>query len=425
MKKLNICLTALISLYLLSSTTQAHEETIQGRQAVAIRSFSPMEQIRAREMVELTAAEKEAGVIAFRDFLPILEHVNRRYRVYSSRDFDYFIHNFHYPYRQRFNLQQTAPPTHVVLHWTANPRPDIPLYTFSAFLRRRQGGRIVERPNAYKNVSNYFLSGTLEQEKGRFEAYLVKLTRGDLRTWGDIPRVTAYPTKDAWDDNKYDGRGALGIEIDSPNFRNFYYNALQREKLRNFLILVFKERGVLHEFAALRNHPQWNNLCRLQAYLLNHLQEIDVQPNGKIDQQWQLLHSISRHLPGMTPETLQAAQQIFRFLSGHGVVAHEYNTRMLRAGRAREANYDKIDFTEPQVFLVAMDLLQSPLEYQEQDRDVGFDLATQRFIDAQKQRNLTLKHADLASLQGAEGELPILFYRPLAEELLPLRYQSR
>lgn len=385
MKQAAIWLSALSVCSFLSAGPQAlaHEETENWLQAAASRTHPLSERIPSRE-VALTEAEREAGVISFRDFLPTLEAINQRYRVYLPEDFQYFVANFHYPFRQRFDLRRTPPPTHVVLHWTANPRTDIPLYTLSAFLRRRQGGRIVERPNAYKNVSNYFLTGSLAQGEGRHEAQLVKLTRGDLSSWGDIPRVTAYPTGDAWDDNKYDGRGALGIEIESPNFSSFYQNSSQREKLHNFLVLVLKERGVLESFAQLRESPEWENLCRLQTYLQAHLKEIDVQPNGSIGRQWQLLHLISRNLPGITPETLTTARQIFNFISGHGVVAHEYNTRMLRAGRPREADYDKIDFTEPHVFLVAMELLQSNLEYQGRDNYAGFDLATRRLIESQK-----------------------------------------
>lgn len=358
--------------------------------------------------VELTDAEKEAGVICFRDLLPTLEQVNQRYRVYSPKEYAHFVQNFHYPFRERFFIQDQPPPTHVVLHWTANKRTDIPLYTLSAFLRRRQSGRVVERPNAYKNVSNYFLTGSLPRPDGEPEAQMVKLTRGDISSWGDIPRVTAYPTGDSWDDNKYDGRGAIGIEIESPDFGTFYKNQSQRDKLHNFLMLVLKERGVLHEFAALRDAEEWDELLRLHEYLQANLGKIDVQANGGIPQNWQLLDKTAAQI-GVSAETVKIAKRIFNYISGHGVVSHEYNTRMVRAGRHRDADYDKIDFTEPHVFLVAMDMLQNGLVYRGQNYYGGYDLAIQRMIENQKQASQSLPPS--SDVGSTPDEPQILFYQ--------------
>jgi hypothetical protein len=392
----------------------AHEQT-ESWQTAALPAGQSL-RIPARE-VELTEAEQEAGVISYSQFLPALAEVNQQYRVYQPRDYQYFVQNFHYPFRQRFFLEHTPPPTQVVLHWTANRRTDIPLYTLSAFMRRGQGGRVVERPDRYKNVSNYFLSGHLRGAEGSLEPQLIKLTRGDLRNWGDIPRVTAYPTGES-DDNKYDGRGALGIEIESPNFGTFYRNQAQRDKLHNFLLLVLQERGVLEDFVRLRESPQWENLRKLHAYLQENLDSLDVQPNGSIPRPAQLLHLVARNLPECTPETLSEARRIFAFISGHGVVAHEYNNRMVRAGRFKDADYDKIDFTEPHVFLVALDLLQSELRYRGTGSE-AYDLATLRLIEAQRQQQRVpptpeLTRSDLPLTlrpESADGP-PMLFYQP-------------
>jgi hypothetical protein len=390
---------------------QAHEERGAWLSS-SLPSKKDNYQLITSRSVELTEAEKEAGVSGFSDLLPTLEQVNQRYHIYSPKEYQQFVQNFHYPYRERFFIQDQAPPTHVVLHWTANKRTDIPLYTLSAFLRRRQRGRVVERPHQYKNVSNYFLTGSLAQpgqEEQASEARLVKLTRGDISSWGDIPRVTAYPTGDQWDDNKYDARGAIGIEIESPNFGSFYNNQSQRDKLHNFLILVLKERGVLQEFAALRDSAEWENLLKLQAYLKNNLAKVDVQANGGIAQHWQLLDKIAQNLAEITPETVQSAKQIFSYISGHGVVAHEYNARMIRAKRPRDADYDKIDFTEPHVFLVAMDLLQNGLSYRGNNGYAGYDLAIQRLIDQQKQTTQYPPHSVEVGTAETPGFIQELF----------------
>lgn len=308
--------------------------------------------------VRLTPAEQAAGVVDLQAVLPVFQQINERYRIFSPAQFTHYIHNFHYPYRSQFALNQRRPPTQVVLHWTANPRPDIPLYTLSAFLRSRQRGRIVERRAEHKNVSNYFLTGSLQNLQGQSESFLVKLTRGDLSQWGDIPRVTAYPTKDSHN-NKYDGQGAVGIEIESPNFRKFYYNAQQREKLDNFLVLVLKERQELAEFLALRQSPHWQDMQALARYLRNNIEKIDVNARGGIPQKYQHLDAILKDFPDLSPRVYQEAQRMFRYVSGHGIVAREYNTLMHRVGRPQDARYHKIDFTEPHVFLVVMELLNS------------------------------------------------------------------
>lgn len=315
-------------------------------------------QIIPSRSVRLTPAEQAAGVVDLQAVLPVFQQINERYRIFSPAQFTHYIHNFHYPYRSQFALSQRRPPTQVVLHWTANPRPDIPLYTLSAFLRSRQRGRIVERRSEHKNVSNYFLTGSLQNLQGQSESYLVKLTRGDLSQWGDIPRVTAYPTKDSHN-NKYDGQGAVGIEIESPNFRKFYYNAQQREKLDNFLVLVLKERQELSEFLTLRQSPHWQDMQALARYLRNNLEKIDVNARGGIPQKYQHLDAILKDFPDLSPRVYQEAQRMFRYISGHGIVAREYNTLMHRVGRPQDARYHKIDFTEPHVFLVVMELLNS------------------------------------------------------------------
>lgn len=315
-------------------------------------------QIIPSRSVRITPAEQAAGVVDLQAVLPIFKQINDRYRIFSSAQFNHYIHNFHYPYRSRFEIDKKRPPTQVVLHWTANRRTDIPLYTLSAFLRSRSRGRIVERRAQHKNVSNYFLTGTLKNLQGQPESFLVKLTRGDVARWGDIPRVTAYPTKDHHN-NKYDGQGALGIEIESPNFREFYTNPQQREKLDKFLVLVLKERQELSDFVALRESPHWKDMTALARYLRNNLNKIDVNARGGIPQKYQHLDAILKDFPDLSPGVYQEAQRMFRYVSGHGIVAREYNTLMHRIGRPQDARYHKIDFTEPHVFLVVMDLLNS------------------------------------------------------------------
>lgn len=314
--------------------------------------------------VQVTETERQAGVVNLEEIMPSLSQINQRYNIFSAPQFNYFVRNFHYPYRDRFQLTKQAPPTHVVLHWTANSRPDIPLYTFSAFLRSRRNGQIVERANRHKNVSNYYLTGNMSDTSGGQSAQLVKLTRGDLSSWGDIPRVTAYPTSEQWDDNKYDGRGAIGIEIESPNFGVFYSNPSQREKLHNFLVLVLSERGVLQEFAALRSSPHWDDMNKLHSYLLSNLSKIDVDRRGGIAQNYQHLDKMLNYFSGINKAGVYGeARKMYKYISGHGIVAREYNERMHKARRYRDANYDKIDFTEAHVFVLAMDLLKSDLQY--------------------------------------------------------------
>lgn len=325
-------------------------------------------QIIPSRSVRLTPAEQAAGVVDLQAVLPVFQQINERYRIFSPAQFTHYIHNFHYPYRSQFALSKRRPPTQVVLHWTANPRPDIPLYTLSAFLRSRQRGRIVERRAEHKNVSNYFLTGSLQNLQGQPESFLVKLTRGDLAQWGDIPRVTAYPTKDSHN-NKYDGQGAVGIEIESPNFRNFYYNVQQREKLNKFLLLVLKERQELSEFLQLRQSPHWQDMEALARYLRNNIAKIDVNARGGIPQKYQHLDAILKDFPDLSPRVYQEAQRMFRYISGHGIVAREYNTLMHRVGRPQDARYHKIDFTEPHVFLVVMELLNSEVLKEETWRE--------------------------------------------------------
>ena len=328
--------------------------------------------------VQLTRAEANLGIVTLRDVLPHFKLVNQRFNLYKAFEFDSFVTNFHYPYRDRFDLSKTTPPAQIVLHWTANKRPDIPLYTLSAFLRTRYGGRIRERDNKYKNVSNYFLTGSIPGPDGHNAAHLIKLTRGDISSWGDIPRVTAYPTNNAWDDNKYDARGALGIEIDSPDFRSFYYQRDQQQQLHNFILLVLQERNLLDSFREIRNSPHWNDMQALHRYLLKNLDKIDVNSRGGIPTQYQQVDQILKNFPDLSPDVYKEAKRIFGFISGHGIVAREYNERMYRTGRAKDARYDKIDFTEAHVFVVAMDLLNSNMDYQGLDMPQHFDLASRK-----------------------------------------------
>lgn len=340
--------------------------------------------------VRITPAEQEAGVVSLTTVLPVFKRINDHYHVFSSTQFDHYIHNFHYPYRSRFDLRERRPPTQVVLHWTANRRTDIPLYTLSAFLRSRYRGRTIERSAAHKNVANYFLTGSLKNMEGQSESFLVKLTRGNLALWGDIPRVTAYPTKDSHN-NKYDAQGAVGIEIESPNFRAFYFNTQQREKLHNFLILVLSERQEMAEFAQLRRSPHWQDMVALARYLRKNLAKIDVNHRGRIPQKYQHLDAILKDFPDLSPGVYQEALRMFRYISGHGIVSREYNALMHQTGRPQDARYHKIDFTEPHVFLVAMDLLESELRYRGV-RQNAFDLSTLRMIEAQQQKDtLTLR----------------------------------
>lgn len=334
--------------------------------------------------VQLTRAESELGIVTLKGVLPSLAQVNQQYHIFKAPEFNYFIRNFHYPYRGRFEWEEDHPPTQVVLHWTANSHPEIPLYTLSAFLRSRRGGRIVERNNKYKNVANYFLTGNIPDSEGQRAPKLVKLTRGDIRSWGDIPRVTAYPTDDAWDDNQYDARGALGVEIESPDFRTFYQNDGQRQAIHNFILLVLRERGQLEAFEALRHSPHWGDMQALYRYLKGHLARIDVDARGTILPQNQYLDKILAYFPDLSPQVNSEARRIFDFVSGHAVVARKYNQRMLRAGRPKDARYHKIDFTEAQVFVVAMDLLNSDLRYHGVDLPPAYDLATLHYMHGQK-----------------------------------------
>ncbi|PKL80555.1 MAG: hypothetical protein CVV27_00260 [Candidatus Melainabacteria bacterium HGW-Melainabacteria-1] len=334
----------------------------------------PLQVISSRS-IQLTESEQQAGVVSLETIMPALSRINERTKVFTPQQFNYFVRNFHYPFRDRFVVSKQPPPTQVVLHWTANSRPDVPLYTFSAFLRSRRNGQIVERANRYKNVSNYFLTGNLVRPDGAHEAQLVKLTRGELGSWGDIPRVTAYPTSDAWDDNKYDGRGAIGIEIESPNFSVFYRNDSQRDKLHNFLLLVLSERGVLEDFTRLRQSPHWDDMLTLHNYLGKNLSKIDVDKRGGIPQTYQHLDKLLVHFPSLSKGVIQESKKMFTFVSGHGIVAREYNERMFKAKRPRDANYHKIDFTEAHVFVVAMDLLRSDLRYRGIDAGSPYDLA--------------------------------------------------
>lgn len=323
----------------------------------------PLSVIPSRN-VELTQNEQDTGVVSFNQILPVLSKINQRFNYFTPTQFNYFVSNFHYPYRDRFDLSRQQPPTQVVLHWTANSRTDIPLNTLSAFLRSPRNGRMVERANRYKNVSNYFLTGTLDNLDGTRGAQLVKLTRGDLSSGGDIPRVTAYPTGDNWDDNKYDGRGAIGIEIESPNFSVFYNNPSQREKIHNFLLLVLSERGKLESFRALKDSPHWNDMVAMHDYLKANLPKIDVDTRGGIPMNFQCLDKMLGFFPQFNKDGVYAeAKKMYTYISGHGIVSREYNERMVKAGRYRDADYDKIDFTEPQVFVVAMDLLRSDMDY--------------------------------------------------------------
>lgn len=366
-----------------SVPAQAHSEDEAPFQISGIQQQRELTQVIPAREIELTPAEQRAGITVMSSVMPVLETINQRYNVMNPTQFNYYIRNFHYPYRQRFHLEQRTPPTQVVLHWTANRRTDIPLYTFSAFLRSQRGRQIVERPNRYKNVSNYLLTGELTDHQGQKDTYLLKLTRGDVASWGDIPRVTAFPSDDS-QDNKYDGLGALGIEIESPNFRQFYYNQAQRDKLHNFLLMVLSERGKLSEFASLRNSPHWEDMTKLYRYLANNTARIDVDNRGGITSRNQHLDIILKDFPDLSRGVYSEAKRIYQFISGHGIVAREYNERMLQAGRPREANYDKIDFTEAQVFVVAMEMLQSDLQPRGQQL---YDLDTLRMMQSLKEKD--------------------------------------
>jgi hypothetical protein len=100
---------------------------------------------------------------------------------------------------------------------------------------------------------------------------------------------------------------------------------------------------------------------KVYSFLTTRLPLIDVNSNGSIRHDFLSLKQIRQYLPDVPSEAFQEMQTIYRYVSGHGVVAKEYNERMIRYGRRQDAKYDKIDFTEPQVFIVAMDLLQSDL----------------------------------------------------------------
>lgn len=367
--------------------------------------------------VELTEAEQQAGVVNLETILPILDRINQAHPVFNAQQFNYFVRGFHYPYRNRFELSRQKPPTQVVLHWTANPRPQIPLFTFSAFLRSSSRGRIVERPNQSKNVSNYLLTGSLGHSE-QDQAYLVKLTRGDLRSWGDIPRVTAYPTSDRHDDNKYDGRGAIGLEIESPDFGTFYRNPQQRQRLHDFLVLVLGERGVLDEFAKLRQSPHWEDMQALHQYLVNNVARIDVDARGGIAQNYQHLDRLLRFFPDLSPGVYREAQRMFQYVSGHGVVAREYNTRMIRSGRPRDARYDKIDFTEAHVFVVAMDLLLSDLS--RNNATSPYAPETLRALEAAEHRQQRLEIRSDSELPPADP----LYERHLPSGRVPVQEEA-
>lgn len=375
-------LTALMTLgmvFFQSVPAQAHDDE-DLLQLSSVQKSTPLyNQLMYAKDVTVTPAEADAGVVSLNTVLPIFARVNQQYRVFSARDFKYYVENFHYPYRQQFQVTERKPPTQVVLHWTANKRVDIPLYTLSAFLRRGGGGYASERPNQYKNVSNYFLTGTLKDQDGAEDAHMVKLTRGELSSWGDVPRVTAYPTAEAWDDNKYDGRGAIGIEIESPNFRTFYTNEKQRDKLYRFLQLVLQERRVQSEFATLKDSPHWADMQKLYAYLKSHVADIDVDAHGGIKAQQQYVDLILKRLPDINPAVAQEAKRMYAFISGHGVVAREYVQRMIQARRYHDASYDKIDFTEAQVFVVGMELLNY-----EGSSNYAYDESVMRYIRSQQ-----------------------------------------
>lgn len=395
-----------LSLALLSPAAWAHpeEEPLAESQLASVaQPHDGLNLVPARS-VGLTAAEKQAGIVPFAEILPVLAYLNSKYNYLPESQYKHLLENFRYPYRQRFDLSQQTPPAHVVLHWTANSRPDIPLYTLSAFVRSVRGGRLQERDNRYKNVSNYLLTGTLNGPDGQQNTYLVKLTRGDIRSWGDIPRVTAYPTNDAHDDNKYDGRGALGIEIESPDFRTFYGNAAQRDKLHNFLVLVLQERGLLQDFARLREVPHWEDMQALHRYLKANLDKIDVNARGGIPQQYQHLDQLLKHFPSLSPAVYSSAREIFRYISGHGIVAREYNARMIRSGRPRDARYHKIDFTEAHVFVVAMDLLNSELRLKGDHLPPPYDLATLRVIETEARRQNAMQ--DQSDISAPDEHTP-------------------
>lgn len=367
-----------------------HDEPVSFQLSAASRNKDPQRVILSSS-VDITEAEEQAGVINISQIMPTLSNINQQYRIFTPTQFNYFVKNFHYPYRERFDVNRQKPPSQVVLHWTANVRPEIPLYTLSAFLRSNRNGRIVERANRYKNVSNYYLTGSLANSEGSKTAHLVKLTQGDLQSWGDIPRVTAYPTDSAWDDNKYDGRGAIGIEIESPNFTVFYKNPQQREKLHNFLLLTLQERGTLKALSELRESPYWGDMLKLHAYLKSNLSKIDVDKRGGIAQNYQHLDKLIKFLPDIRPQMYQDAKKMFQYVSGHGIVAREYNERMIKAGRPREADYDKIDFTEAHVFVVVMDFLQSDIQYHGQEAEERrFDWLTRQLDFLRRTQENTL-----------------------------------
>ncbi len=378
----NRLLALAIGIFLMGGQSSAWAKKIDtdtSFQLAAVSSKDKLTRVISSRSIALTDTERRAGVETLPDVIDVFHEINQRFNIFTATQFNYFIKNFHYPFRQSFNLKRTPPPTQVVLHWTANKRPDIPLYTLSAFLRSRRGRHIVERPNRYKNVSNYFLTGNLKNAPGRSKARLLKLTRGNLRTGGDIPRVTAYPTKDSHN-NKYDGRGAVGIEIESPNFGSFYNNDSQREKIHNFLLLVLSERGVLNEFRSIRNSPHWDDMSALHRYLKKNIPRIDVDKRGGITAKNQHLDKILRDFPDISPRVNVEARRIFKYISGHGIVAREYNEHMLRAGRPQDARYHKIDFTEAHVFVVAMDLLASDMRMRGLDLPPQYDLATLRMM---------------------------------------------
>lgn len=378
--------------------------------ATVSSNFNPSSVISSSS-IALTETERRAGVETLPDVLDVFQEINQRFNIFTLPQFNYFIKNFHYPFRQSFDLSRTQPPAQVVLHWTANKRPDIPLYTLSAFLRSRRGRQVVERPNRYKNVSNYFLTGILNNAQGRAEARLLKLTRGDLRTGGDIPRVTAYPTKDSHD-NKYDGRGAIGIEIESPNFGSFYSNESQREKIHNFLLLVLSERGVLNEFKTIRQSAVWEDMASLHRYLKQNISRIDVDQRGGISAKNQHLDKMLRDFPDISPRVNAEAQRIFKYISGHGIVAREYNEHMLRAGRPQDARYHKIDFTEAHVFVVAMDLLSSDMRMHGLELPPTYDLATLRMM----QQRALMAQADNAQTPAAPAYLKTASGRKIKAE---------
>lgn len=348
--------------------------------------------------VKVLPAEKSIGIVSYKQILPIFRAFNKKRNYFKPEQFDYFIENFHYPNRGRFNIRQKPPPAHIILHWTANKHVTNPLVTLSAFLRSVRRGRVREREDRYKNVSNYYLTGTLSNSQGQSKAYMVKMTRNNLRGKGDIPRVTAYPTKDNWDDNKYDGRGAIGVEIDGPNFRSIYNNPHQKRILIKWMALILSQRGQYGKFRQLKQSRYWSHFKRVYAFLKKNLMAMDVDPAGRIAYEFRTMENVLKQINGLPADLYPEIKKMFSFISGHGVVGQEYNKRMIKAGRRKDARYHKIDFTEPHVFVMGMDLLRANLPM----GDGGYDLFTMELLRQEQEQSLR-KPAPLAF--GSPGHL--------------------